>query len=81
MNTVVADKSPAVQTLSTNLNFDNEEVIDLSQYWRTIKRAKWSIMAVTLCCLIIGGLIASSAVPIYRASAKSLILISRCLLK
>lgn len=72
MNTVVADKSPAVQTLSTNLNFDNEEVIDLSQYWRTIKRAKWSIMAVTLCCLIIGGLIASSAVPIYRASAKIL---------
>jgi len=72
MNTVVADKSPAVQTLSNNLNFDNEEVIDLSQYWRTIKRAKWSIMAVTLCCLIIGGLIASSAVPIYRASAKIL---------
>jgi len=72
MNTVVADKSPAVQFSDNNLNFNNEEVIDLSQYWRTIKRAKWSIMAVTLCCLIIGGLIASSAVPIYRASAKIL---------
>jgi capsular exopolysaccharide synthesis family protein len=72
MNTVVADKSPAVQNQSTNINFDNEEVIDLGQYWRTIKRAKWSIMAVTLCCLIIGGLIASSSVPIYRASAKIL---------
>ena len=46
--------------------------MDLGQYWRTIKRAKWSIIAVTLCCLIIGGLIASSAVPIYRASAKIL---------
>lgn len=72
MNTVVADKITAFQTPQTNVNFDNEEVIDLGQYWRTIKRAKWSIMAVTLVCLIIGGLIASSAVPIYRASAKIL---------
>lgn len=70
MNAAVADKSLAVQAIHNN--FDNEEVIDLGQYWRTIKRAKWSIMAVTFCCLIIGGLIASSAVPIYRASAKIL---------
>ena len=70
MNTAVADKSLAVQAIPNN--FDNEEVIDIGQYWRTIKRAKWSIMAVTLFCLIIGGLIASSAVPIYRASAKIL---------
>jgi len=72
MNAVVADKISAVQTPQTNVTFDNEEIIDLGQYWRTIKRAKWSIMAVTLVCLIIGGLIASSAVPIYRASAKIL---------
>ncbi|MGV2870711.1 GumC family protein [Colwellia sp. E150_009] len=72
MNIAVADKSPAIQNRSNNANFDTEEVIDLGQYWRTIKRAKWSIMAVTLCCLIIGGLIASSSVPIYRASAKIL---------
>lgn len=72
MNAVVADKIPAVQTPQTNVNFDNEEIIDISQYWRTIKRAKWSIIAVTLVCLILGGLIASSAVPIYRASAKIL---------
>ena len=72
MKAVVADKITAVQAPQTNINFNNEEVIDLSQYWRTIKRAKWSIMAVTLVCLIIGGLIASSAVPIYRASAKIL---------
>ncbi len=72
MNTEVPDKITAVQTSQANVNFDNEEIIDLGQYWRTIKRAKWSIMAVTLCCLIIGGLIASSAVPIYRASAKIL---------
>ncbi len=72
MNAVVADKISAVQTPQTNVTFDNEEIIDIGQYWRTIKRAKWSIIAVTLVCLIIGGLIASSAVPIYRASAKIL---------
>jgi capsular exopolysaccharide synthesis family protein len=72
MSTVVADKITTVQTPKIDVNFDNDDVIDLGQYWRTIKRAKWSIIAVTFVCLIIGGLIASSAVPIYRASAKIL---------
>ena len=72
MNKVVADKSPAVQSLTNDLTIEGEEIIDLGQYWRTIKRAKWSIMLVTLFCLIIGGLIASKAVPMYRASAKIL---------
>jgi len=72
MNAVVADRITAVQAPQTNIQIDNEEIIDLGQYWRTIKRAKWSIIAVTFVCLLIGGLIASSAVPIYRASAKIL---------
>ena len=72
MINVVADKTPAVQAPVNTVNFNQEEVIDLGQYWRTIKKAKWSILVVTFCCLIIGGLIASSAVPIYRASAKIL---------
>lgn len=71
MNTVVADRITAVQA-PQNTPLNNEEIIDLGQYWRTIKRAKWSIIAVTFVCLLIGGLIASSAVPIYRASAKIL---------
>ena len=53
-------------------SFIPEELIDLGQYWRTIKRAKWSIMAITIFGLIIGGFIASSAVPVYKASAKIL---------
>lgn len=72
MNTVVADNKPALVASPNNINFDQEEIIDLGQYWRTIKRAKWSIIAVTLFCLLIGGYIASNAVPIYRASAKIL---------
>jgi len=73
MNTVVADKSPVVQSSSHNVDFtDNEEVIDLGQYWRTIKRAKWSVMYITLLSVILGAFIASSATPIYKASSKIL---------
>ena len=69
MNAVVTN-SQTDQGRHADQNFAQEELIDLSQYWRTIKRAKWGIICITLCCLIIGGLIASSAVPIYRATAK-----------
>ena len=68
MNVAVAKNSQAGQGLNSYQDFDQWEVIDLSQYWRTIKRAKWGIIWITLCCLIIGGLIASSTVPIYRAT-------------
>ena len=52
--------------------FESEEVIDLSQYWRTIKRAKWGIIFVTLCCLLIGVIVARTATPIYSATSKIL---------
>jgi succinoglycan biosynthesis transport protein ExoP len=73
MNAAVATtitNSQTSQGLMSQQSFDQDEVIDLSQYWRTIKRAKWGIISITLCALIIGGLIASSAVPIYRATTK-----------
>lgn len=72
MNNVFANKSAGTQHPEHNVNYEKEEVLDLSQYWRPIKRAKWSIIAVTLCCLVIGGLIAASSQPIYRASSKIL---------
>jgi uncharacterized protein involved in exopolysaccharide biosynthesis len=72
MNAALAGKAQVGQILTSNVNFDNEEVVNIGQYWRTIKRAKWSILAVTLCCFIIGVFIASSAVPVYKASTKIL---------
>jgi succinoglycan biosynthesis transport protein ExoP len=51
---------------------DQEETINISLLWRTISRARWGIVGVTLCALIIGSLIANSAVPIYQASTKIL---------
>lgn len=71
MNNVVTAKHPSHKQLNP-LNNENKNIFDVEQYWRIIKRAKWSIIATTLCGLIIGGLIASSAVPMYRASVKIL---------
>ena len=55
MNNASADNTPIPA---------EEEIIDLRQYWRIIKRAKWSIAAITLPGLIIGGLNPSSPPPI-----------------
>jgi capsular exopolysaccharide synthesis family protein len=60
-----------------NMEMDNlinqeDEVIDIGQYWRIIKRAKWGILFVTLCSLLMGVFIASNSIPIYQASSKIL---------
>jgi succinoglycan biosynthesis transport protein ExoP len=70
MNGVVTANSRVAQGPMSQQTFDQQEVIDLSQYWRIIKRAKWGIISITICCLIIGLLIASSTTPIYQATAK-----------
>ncbi len=46
---------------------EDEETIDLAQYWRTIRRHKWGILSITLLALIVGLLYAISATPIYKA--------------
>jgi len=45
----------------------DEESIDLTQYWRIIRRHKWGILSITLIAVIVGTLYALSATPIYRA--------------
>jgi uncharacterized protein involved in exopolysaccharide biosynthesis len=75
MNSVVPDKAAQLnQTINYNetSSFNTEEIIDLGQYWRTIKRAKWGIIVITLFSLIVGAFIASSSVPLYKASSKIL---------
>ncbi|MFC3093311.1 polysaccharide biosynthesis tyrosine autokinase [Alteromonas sediminis] len=49
-----------------------DDLIDLGQYWRTIKRGKWIILLITLSCLILGGLLASNMTPLYQATSKIL---------
>lgn len=42
-------------------------LIDIAQYWRTIKRYKWSIGGITLAALVLGIVIAVKTTPIYSA--------------
>ncbi len=74
MNNMLTKKASPLDNSNNNVNnlFIAEELIDLGQYWRTVKRAKWSIIALTILGFIIGGFIASSAVPVYKASSKIL---------
>ncbi|MEP0355898.1 polysaccharide biosynthesis tyrosine autokinase [Paraglaciecola sp.] len=51
---------------------DSEDIVDLAQYWITIKRAKWGILLITLVCLLVGVLIARTATPVYQAASKIL---------
>ncbi len=48
----------------------DEDTIDLTQYWRIIKRRKWSIVLVTVLFAFLGLFIAIKSTPIYQASAK-----------
>jgi len=70
MNSAVHDKPSQVSGHADASQ--SEEIIDIGQYWRTIKRAKWGIIFITLCSLFVGAYIASQAVPIYKASSKIL---------
>ncbi len=52
------------------IDVEAEEAIDISAYWRLLKRHKWGILGVTLVSLLIGILIALTATPIYQAETK-----------
>ncbi|MEP1552239.1 polysaccharide biosynthesis tyrosine autokinase [Paraglaciecola sp.] len=51
---------------------ESEDVIDLSDYLKTIKRSKWWILITTLICLLVGVVIARTSSPIFQASSKIL---------
>jgi capsular exopolysaccharide synthesis family protein len=52
---------------SYDITLEDQESLDLLQYWRTILRHKWGIISITLMAVIIGTLLALSATPIYKA--------------
>ncbi len=71
MNTVPTKKLDGKHSNFSDGNMQ-EDVIDLGQYWRIVKKAKWSIILITLCCVVFGSIIASSMTPIYKATSKIL---------
>ena len=55
---------------NTRMSSTEEDVIDLSQYIRILKRRKWSIVFITLISIAIAIFYIIKATPIYQASAK-----------
>ncbi|BBO28961.1 chain-length determining protein [Alteromonas sp. I4] len=48
----------------------DDDVIDLGQYIRILKRRKWGIVFITLCFIALGIFYVSKATPIFQASVK-----------
>lgn len=48
----------------------DEDVIDISQYLRILKRRKWSIVFIAICFIALAFIYIVKATPIYQASAK-----------
>jgi polysaccharide biosynthesis transport protein len=62
--------SGSTSKLTSQFQSQPDDAIDLTQYWRTLKRHKWSIALVTILFLLLGMIIAIKSTPIYQATAK-----------
>lgn len=72
MNKIVSANQGSVDNSLLHESVGEEDFTDFGQYWRTIKRAKWSILLITLLCILLGGLVASNMTPMYQATSKIL---------
>ncbi|WP_232364994.1 GumC family protein [Salinimonas marina] len=58
--------------MENNTQHGTEHSLDLTTYIKTLKRNKWTIVALTLLVMLGGGYVAFSSTPIYQASAQIL---------
>ncbi|MEO9946957.1 MAG: polysaccharide biosynthesis tyrosine autokinase [Paraglaciecola sp.] len=72
MNEVVTQQVFRGSRMHENKTLDGEESVDLGHYWRAVRRAKWGILLVTLVSLLIGVMVARTAEPAFKATAKIL---------
>jgi succinoglycan biosynthesis transport protein ExoP len=70
MTKIVSSKNMIVTNSNQHNAHEQDEKVDYSQYIRTLKRGKWLILLLTIICLILGGLVASIATPVYLSSSK-----------
>jgi polysaccharide biosynthesis transport protein len=62
--------SSQANNVANQFQGQQDDTIDLTQYWRTLKRHKWSIALVTILFLLLGMFIAIKSTPIFQATAK-----------
>ena len=54
-----------------------EPSLDFVEYWRTLRKYKWAILALALVVTLVAGVIAFVTTPIYEAKATVLIELSK----
>jgi capsular exopolysaccharide synthesis family protein len=66
---------PVDVNAGTSAGFDsgNQDEFPLLAYWRTLKRYKWSLVALAIIAGAVGTLAAMKAVPLYRAETRILV--------
>jgi len=52
---------------------EREQTIELVEYWRSISKRKWSILALALLITLVAGVIVTMMRPVYRSTASLLI--------
>ncbi len=52
---------------------EKEQTIEVVEYWRSINKRKWSILALALLITLIAGVVVTMMRPVYRATASLLI--------
>ena len=62
-----------MNTQNPNLTNDDQEILDLSQYWRMIKDFKWGIAIITAVIFSIGFVAIKRLSPVYQATTSVLI--------
>lgn len=73
----MSEPTPAGNTSANPLFFsdpaDAEERLDFVEYWRTLRKRKWAILAFALAVTLLAGVIAFVSTPIYQAQTTVLI--------
>eukprot|EP01030_Chromulinospumella_sphaerica_P014715 gene14715-14510_t len=66
--------NPASATFNqTDDDLDQDNKLDFLEYWRTLRKYKWAIMAFALVVTLVAGVIAFVSTPIYEAKTTLLI--------
>ena len=75
----IASQSPALQApqlapfAPVSLGVSEEQKIALLEYWRSVAKRKWAILAFTAVSSVVAGAVALSLTPVYRSTATVLI--------
>ena len=68
-----AAAGPAMQQQPAWATVSVEQKLELLEYWRSITKRKWALLALALAVAVLAGVVSMAMAPVYRASATVLI--------